>query len=184
MRGKISRLFAASMVPVSAAPGLEPSPVRLEPPALEVPAAEPVALTLGSETLTYISTGTSLQSPLGAMRLSNSSAAFEAYKGSAALEFAGTLPNYPGYRIASEFLSGASVYRVTNADQYFQDNPTICGGKPIKFVVTKLTSLSDVKDETMAINLWLLSTDNYGDFGPWTSDPCGGDTYKAAKIRK
>jgi hypothetical protein len=162
----------------------------LEPPALEAPAvepappAEPGILTLGAETLNYISTGTELQSPLGAMQLSSNFAAFENYKGYMTLEFVDVVPKFPGYRIASEFLSGASVYRVTNADQYFFDNPTICGGKPLKFIVAKVTSLADVKDGTSSVNLWLLSLDNYADFGPVTFDPCGGDTYKAAKIKK
>src|SRR5262245_7077232 len=98
------------------------------------------------------------------------------------LEFAGAMPSFPGYRIASEYLAGASVYRVTNAEQYFLDNPMICGGKPLKFIVAKFTSLADVKGGTMAVNLWLLSLDNYGDFAPSTFDPCGGDTYKAAKL--
>jgi hypothetical protein len=192
VRGRISRLFAASMLPLAGAGhDLESPAVRLEPPPLEAPPSAapsseaPVAdltpLELGAETLTYTSTGTPLASPLGTMRLSNSFAAFEQYKGHMTLEFAGFLPNYPGYRIASEFLSGASVYRVTNAEQFFSDNPMICGGKPLKFIVTKLTSLADVRNETMAVNLWLLSLDDYGAFGPWTSDPCGGDTYKAAK---
>src|SRR5262245_10070138 len=120
MNGRISRLFAASMVPVSLAPALEPPPVRLEPPPLEAPAAAtPVPLGLSDETQTYTSTGNALRSSLGSAHLSSTSAAFEQYKGSMTLEFAGTLPNYPGYRIASEFFAGASVYRVMNADQYF-----------------------------------------------------------------
>jgi hypothetical protein len=167
--------------PPSDAPLAEPSAVRLEPPPLAAPRADQEPLMLGPETLTYNSTGTPLVSPLGTMRLSNSFAAFEQYKGHMTLELAGVVPSFPGYRIASEFLSGAQVYRVTNAEQFFLDNPTICGGKPLRFIVTKLTSLADVRNETMAVNLWLLSLDDYGDFGPWTSDPCGGDTYKAAK---
>ena len=98
-----------------------------------------------------------------------------------ALEYAGALPAFPGYRIASGFLSGASVYRVTNAEQYFLDNPKICGGRPLKFIVAKFESLADVKGGTMAVNVWLLSLDDYNDFRPSMSDPCGGDTYKAAK---
>ena len=185
MRGRMSRLFAASMLPLAGSgTDLAPPAERLEPPALETPAPDTRLLELDSETLTYTSTGAPLQSPLGTMRLSNSFAEFEDYKGSMTLEFAGVLPDYPGYRIASEFLAGASVYRVTNAEQYFLDNPTICGGKPLKFIVTRLTSLEDVRGETAAVNLWLLSLDDYGEFGPWTSDPCGGDTYKAAKVRK
>jgi hypothetical protein len=184
VHGRISRLFAASMLPVAAGPGLAPPELRSETPTLEAPAADPMPLALGSETLTYTSTGATLQSPLGTMRLSSNFAAFEEYKGYMTLEFAGVLPSYPGYRIASEFLSGAAVYRVTNAEQYFFDNPTICGGKPLKFIVTKVTSLADIQDGTSAVTLWLLSLDNYADFGPVTFDPCGGDTYKAAKIKK
>src|SRR5262245_26437302 len=98
------------MVPVAAGPGVELPAVRLEPPALEAPAAEPALpaepgiLTLGAETLTYISTGTELQSPLGTMQLSSNFAAFENYKGSMTLEFVDLVPKFPGYRIASEFL--------------------------------------------------------------------------------
>jgi len=112
------------------------------------------------------------------MELSSTLASFEMYKGSVTLEYAGELPKFSGYRIASDFLSGALVYRVTNADQYFQDNPTICGGKPLKFIVAKVTSLEDIKDGPLAsVNLWLLSLDDYNDFRPTMIDPCGGDTY-------
>jgi hypothetical protein len=184
MSARISRLFAASMVPVSLAPGVEPPPVRLEPPALEVPApANAVPLGLSDEAQTYTSTGNALGSPLGRAQLSSTSASFESFKGSMSLEFAGVLPHYPGYRIASEFFAGASVYRVTNADQYFIDNPTICGGRKLNFIVMKFTDLSDIQDSPpQAVTLWLSSLENYGDYSPMTFDPCGGDTYKAPKI--
>jgi hypothetical protein len=183
MSGRISRLFAASMLPISVAPGLEPPAERLTPPPLEAPVVEPATLGLSAEPLTYTSTGNALRSLLGSAHLSSTSAAFDQYKGAMTLELAGTLPNYPGYRIASEFFSGASVYRVTNADQYFLDNPTICGGKPLKFIVMKFTSLADIQDSPpMAVTLWLSSQDDYADYRPMTFDPCGGDTYKAPKI--
>jgi hypothetical protein len=183
MNGRISRLFAASMVPISVAPGLEPQAERLTPPALVETPANAAPLGLSGDTLTYTSTGNALRSPLGSAQLSSTSAAFEQYKSSMTLEFAGVLPSYPGYRIASEFFSGASVYRVTNADQYFLDNPTICGGKPLKFIVMKFISLADIQDSPpMAVTLWLSSQDNYADYRPMTFDPCGGDTYKAPKI--
>jgi len=171
------------MIPVAASgPGLPPPSLRLEPPALELPATEAVPEALGAEVLTYTSTGNALDSPLGTMRLSANFAAFEHHKGSMMLEFTDVLPGFPGYRIASEFLKGASVYRVTNAEQYFLENPTICSGKPLRFIVTKVTSLADIKGGTTAVSLWLLSLENYADFGPATFDPCGGDTYKADKI--
>ena len=184
MSGRISRLFAASMAPVSLAPALEPPPVRLEPPALEAPApASPAPLGLSDETLTYTSTGNALRSPLGRAQLSTTSASFEAFKGSMSLEFAGVLPSYPGYRIASEFFAGASVYRVTNADQYFLDNPTICGGKKPNYIVMKFISLADIQNNPpQAVTLWLSSEDNYANYSPMTFDPCGGDTYKSPKI--
>jgi hypothetical protein len=186
MSGKISRLFAASMVPVSLAPGIEPPPVRLEPPALEAPAPAPAnaaPLGLSDATLTYTSTGNALTSPLGRAQLSTTSASFEKFKGAMALEYAGVLPNYPGYRIVSEFFAGALVYRVTNADQYFLDNPTICDGKKPNFIVMKFTDLSDIQDSPpQAVTLWLSSVDKYADYSPMTFDPCGGDTYKAPKI--
>ncbi len=181
MSGKISRLLAASMVPFGAS-GLELAPPELRtgtPPVLEAP--PPPADIADPEALSYISTSNALGSPLGSMRLSPTFAAFEHHRSAMSLEYAGVLPPFPGYRIASEFLAGASVYRVTNAEQYFLDNPTICGGKPLTFVVTKFTSLADVKGGTMAVNLWLLSLDDYNEFRPTTSDPCGGDTYKALK---
>lgn len=183
MSGRISRLFAASMVPVSLAP-FEPPAERLAPPALEAPApANAAPLGLSDETLTYTSTGNALRSPLGSAQLSTTSASFDQYKGSMSLEFAGVLPSYAGYRIASEFFGGASVYRVINADQYYHDNPTICGGKAPKFIVMKFTDLSDIQDSPpMAVTLWLSSMDNYADYSPMTFDPCGGDTYKAPKI--
>jgi len=186
MSARISRLFAASMVPASLAPGLEPPAERLTPPPLEAPApANPVTLGLSAETLTYTSTGNSLRSPLGSAHLSTTSAAFDQYKGSMSLEYAGVLSSYPGYRIASEFLAGASVYRVTNADQYLLENPTICGGKPPKFVVMKFTDLTDIQDSPpMAVALWLSSEDNYANYSPTTFDPCGGDTYKSPKISR
>lgn len=185
MSGRISRLFAASMVPASLAPGVEPPPVRLEPPALEAPASANAApLGLSEQPQTYTSTGNALRSPLGSAQLSTTSASFEQHKGSMTLEYAGVLPSYPGYRIASEFFAGASVYRVTNADQYFIDNPTICGGKPLKYIVMKFTDLSDIRDSPPhAVTLWLSSMDDYADYSPMTFDPCGGDTYKAPKIQ-
>ena len=184
MSGKISRLFAASMVPVSLAPALEPPPVRLEPPALEAPTpVNPTPLGLSEEMLTYTSTGNALRSSLGSAQLSTTSASFEKFKGSMALEYAGVLPNYAGYRIASEFFAGASVYRVTNADQYFLDNPTICGGKKLNFIVMKFTDLSDIQESPpQAVTLWLSSLENYSDYSPMAFDPCGGDTFKSPKI--
>ena len=184
MSGRISRLFAASMVPASLAPGVELPAVRLEPPALEAPApTKPAPLGLSAEMLTYTSTGNALRSPLGAAHLSTNSAAFDQYRGSMSLEFAGVLPSYPGYRIASEFLAGASVYRVMNADQYLLDNPTICGGKAPKFVVMKFTDLTDIQDSPpMAVTLWLSSQDDYAKYSPTNFDPCGGDTYKSPKV--
>src|SRR5687767_4061506 len=180
--GKISRLLAASMVPLAGSGAdLTPPELRIETPSLEAPAMTPTAAFADPEALTYMSTGNALGAPLGSMRLSPIFAAFEHHQGAMSLEYAGVLPPFPGYRIASEFLSGATVYRVTNAEQYFLDNPTICGGKPLKFIVTKFTSLADVKGGTMAVNLWLSSLDDYNEFGPTIADPCGGDTYKAAK---
>ena len=174
------------MLPVAASgPGLTPPPpVRLEPPVLTAPAPATGAtpFVLGPEALTYNSAGNAPGAPLGTMQLSATSASFEHHQGQMALEFAGTLPAFPGYRIASEFVAGASVYRVSNADQYFLDNPKICGGRPLKFVVAKFESLADIKGGTMAVNVTLLSLDDYKDFRPSTFDPCGGDTYKAAKI--
>src|SRR5262245_49296606 len=124
------------MVPVTAGPGLMP-PERLEPPAITttapVPAAQAKPFVPGPDVLTYNSVGNPLNAALGTMRLSATSASFETHKGEMVLEFAGTLPAFAGYRIASEFVAGASVYRVTNAEQYFLDNPQICGGKPLKF---------------------------------------------------
>ena len=189
MREGISRLFAASMLPAAAlGPGLTPpAPVRLEPPVLTAPAPAPAPtkdatpFVLGPEASTYNSAGNALSAPLGAMRLSANSASFEHHHGEMALEYAGTLPAFPGYRIASEFAAGASVYRVTNAEQYFLDNPKICGGRPLRFVVTKFESLADIKGGTMAVNVWLLSLDDHKDIRPSMFDPCGGDTYKAAR---
>ena len=182
MSGKISRLLAASMVPLAGSGAdLTPPELRIETPFLAAPAIAPTVDIADPEALSYTSMGNELGSTLGSMRLSPNFAAFEHHQGAMSLEYAGVLPPFPGYRIASEFLSGASVYRVTNAEQYFLDNPTICGGKPLKFVVAKFTSLADVKGGTMAVNLWLLSLDDYNEFRPTTSDPCGGDTYKAAK---
>lgn len=213
MRGKISRLFAASMVPATAS--VLPPPERLEPPAITAPVPapmvpttasvlprperlEPPAITApvpaptsgmkptpfvpGAETLTYNSVGNALNADLGTMRLSATSASFEHHQGQMALEFAGNLPAFPGYRIASEFVAGAMVYRVTNAEQYFLDNPKICAGKPLKFLVAKFESLADIQGGTMAVNVWLLSLDDIKRYRPEVYDPCGGDTYKAAKL--
>ena len=174
MNGRIARLFAASMLPVAAS-----GPV-VTPPAPAASAA-PAVLGPGQELTTYISMGNELQAPLGVMHLSSHYASFEHYRGYMSLEFAGVLPSYPGYRVASQFLAGASVYRVTNGEQYSFDNPAICGGKPPRYVVARFESLADVKDGTVAVNLWLLSLDNYQDFRPTTVDPCGGDTYRAVK---
>lgn len=173
MDGRIARLFAASMVPLApSSPNLTPPELRADTATLSAPAP------LSAEPLNYISVGNPLRAPLGAMQLSSTLASFEMYKGSMTLEYAGELPKFSGYRIASDFLSGALVYRVTNAEQYFQDNPTICGGKPLKFIVAKVTSLEDIENGPLAsVNLWLLSLDDYNDFRPTMSDPCGGDTY-------
>ena len=173
MNGRIARLFAASMVPLApSSPNTAPPDLRSDTPILSAPAP------LSAETLKYTSVGNPLASPMGTMELSSTLASFEMYRGSMTLEYAGELPKFSGYRIASDFFSGALVYRVTNAEQYFQDNPTICGGKPLKFIVAKVTSLEDIQDGPLAsVNLWLLSLDDYNDFRPTMSDPCGGDTY-------
>ena len=151
-------------------------------PTVEIPVMEPSPAALGSEPVTYASTGNALLAPLGALRLSDRFAQLESHNGYMTLEFAGVMPKFPGYRIASQFLAGASVYRVTNAEQYFADNPTICGGKPLRFVVAKVESLAEIQDGTTAVTLWLLSLEDYNEFGPSTFDPCGGDTYRAAKV--
>lgn len=177
MNGRIARLFAASMMPVAASgPNLTPPA-----PAMQPPPAPPALVGPGPELTTYISMGNELQAPLGVMHLSSNYASFEHYQGHVTLEFAGVLPKFSGYRVASQFLSGASVYRITNAEQYLFDNPSICGGKPPRFIVARFESLADVKGGTTAVNLWLLSLDNYMEFRPWTVDPCGGDTYRAVK---
>ena len=183
MNGRIARVFAASIAPLAPAnPNVAAPELRSETPALSAPATPQV---LGPEMLTYTSVGNPLGSPLGAMQLSSSFAAFEEYKGHLTLEYAGVLPKFSGYRIASDFLSGALVYRVTNAEQYFQDNPTICGGKPLKFIVAKVTSLEDIEDGPLAsVNLWLLSLDDYNDFRPTMVDPCGGDTYTTPRVKR
>lgn len=171
------------IIPAAAGPGPTPPAWRLNPPALEAPA--PARVALGSDVLTFTSVGNALTTPLGTVQLSATFAAFEQYKGHMTLEFIDVLPDFAGYRIASEFLAGAQVYRVSNAEEYFLDNPTICGGKPIKFVVTKLTSLEDIKNGPAAsVNLLLLSLDDYKEFRPTMLDPCGGDTYTTPRIHK
>jgi hypothetical protein len=179
VNSRMARLFAASMVPLAPS-GMDltaPPQLRLDPPALAVPST----YAPGFEAVTYMSTVYDEPSGLGTLRLSDHSAAFAHHNGQLSLEFAGVLPKFPGYRIASEFLGGASIYRVTNADQYLFDNPTICGGKPLRFVVAKFVSLADVKGETTAVNVWLLSLDDYNNFTPSSFDPCGSETFKAAK---
>jgi hypothetical protein len=174
---KVARLFAASILPIAASgPDLTPPAPAAAPPPMASAVLGP-----GQELVTYVSMGNELQAPLGVMHLSANYASFESHKGHMALEFAGVMPKYAGYRVASQFLSGASVYRVTNAEQYLFDNPMICGGKAPKFVVARFESLADVKDGTWAVNLWLVSLDDYMQFRPWTVDPCGGDTYRAVK---
>lgn len=198
MNGRIARVFAASMVPLApAGPNVTPPELRSETltlpapasgPTLSAPAApasESASLLLGPEPLAYTSVGNPLGPPLGAMQLSSTFASFEQHTGHLTLEYAGVLPKFSGYRIASEFLAGALVYRVTNAEQYFQDNPTICGGKALKFIVAKVTSLEDIKDGPLAsVNLWLLSLDDYNDFRPTMVDPCGGDTYTTPRVKR
>jgi hypothetical protein len=181
------------MVPLApSGPNIAPPELRSGTPSLSAPApatmsapaTSPAPFVVGPETLNYTSVGNPLGSPLGAMQLSGSFAAFEEYKGHMTLEYAGVLPAFSGYRIASDFLSGALVYRVTNAEQYFQDNPTICGGRPLKFIVVKVTSLEDIEEGPAAsVNLWLLSLDDYKDFRPTMSDPCGGDTYTTPRAK-
>jgi hypothetical protein len=175
----MARLFAASMMP------LAPSTLSVTPPVMEheAPVAAPVVGGAGAEPKMYSSVGNELQAPLGALRMSETVAAFEHHKGYMTLQFSGVLPKFPGYRVASEFLAGASVYRVTNAEQYFFDNPSICGGKPLKYIVAKFEKLTDVEDGTStAVNVWLLSLDDYRDFRPSTNDPCGGDTFRTVKV--
>lgn len=193
MNGRIARVFAASIMPLTPlSPDTAPPQLRSETPSLSAPApatmsapaTAPAPLLPGPETLTYTSVGNALASPMGTMQLSSNFASFEEHKGHMTLEYAGVLPTFSGYRIASDFLSGALVYRVTNAEQYFQDNPTICGGKPLRFIVVKVTSLEDIEEGPAAsVNLWLLSLDDYKDFRPTMSDPCGGDTYTTPRAK-
>jgi hypothetical protein len=174
-------LFAASMVP------LAPPTLNVAPPATQQEPAisAPVAGGAGAEPLMYKSMGNELQAPLGSLRMSETAAAFEHHKGYMTLEFTGVMAKFPGYRVASEFLAGASVYRVTNAEQYLLDNPSVCGGKPLKYIVAKFERLTDVEDGTStAVNVWLLSLDDYRDFRPWMVDPCGGDTYRTPTASK
>ena len=62
------------------------------------------------------------QADLGQMRLSKTFASFSELRGHMDLEFAGTLPDS-----REEMVSGAHVYKIRNADRYFEQNKNARG---------------------------------------------------------
>ena len=104
----------------------------------------------------------------GDLDLSASAAAFGKLNGEMRLEFAGTMPETRDFDTSS-----AAVYRVGNADEYFQANkakPGACPQPARWFVVRPFGAI--------AIRITLLTVADWKTFKPDGVGRCGAATYQ------
>jgi hypothetical protein len=95
---------------------------------------------------------------VGPVRLSTSSAHFAKLAGTMRLAFVDTAPaNTP-----AEFLAGARVYRVLNADEFYARNKAsqaFCGA-PFRWIALKAVDRSTIRLTTFYIRDWRMDRDD------------------------
>jgi hypothetical protein len=108
----------------------------------------------------------------GTLELDDKHLRLEAFKGEMKLQYAGKMPEKEG-----NDLSGASVYRVQNADRYFKENS---GGKswcaePARWVA--VSSRNGAPAWSEEIWMALLTVDDWTRYGDGGTGYCAGGRY-------
>jgi hypothetical protein len=110
--------------------------------------------------------------PLGQLHLNNRELTLDSLEGAMKLEFAGIMPESAGPDIA-----GSSVYRVTNAEEYFRKNEgknAFCDRMPRWVAVSSPTGAPAWSDE---IWLGLLVVEDWKQFEHASDQLCAGGDY-------
>jgi hypothetical protein len=114
--------------------------------------------------------------PLGELHLSNTLLQFERLDAEMKLAYAGTMPESAGPALA-----GALIYRVKNAEAYFEKNAgknAFCSEAPLWVAVNSATGAPGWSNR---IWLGLLTLEDWTQFNPRTNRACaGGDYVRAA----
>jgi len=108
----------------------------------------------------------------GNLQLSETRARFASFDGELTLEAVGVMPAGAG-----EELAGAQVYRVTNADSFFDDNEGrngFCSG-PLRWLSVGRRSVAGVPEG--AIWIGLLTIEDWHAYTPDVQGYCGGGLY-------
>jgi hypothetical protein len=143
----------------------------------------PLGFVYGAEMLlptsivrTYLPISSGTDSALGFLRLSERFASFSRIKGHMDLEFAGVLPDF-GIRQ----ISGASIYRVVNADEFYRDNRVTLGPCPRPITWLGVVLLKDFQpapnEPRNAVRVSLFTISNYRNYDPNQPGLCRTDTY-------
>lgn len=145
-------------------------------------AIEPVS---GAETATgnsypnavvreYDPVSVNTESLLGPLHMSSKIATFSKLKGHMDLNYAGTMPNF-----GDTELSNARVYRITNAEEYFEANKSAdgyCGEKAFYLGVRALPKLPGLlRWPRNSVRVTLLANPDYKKLTP--GSVCSGDSY-------
>jgi hypothetical protein len=102
----------------------------------------------------------------------NRSLQLETFKGTMELEYVGAMAENAG-----EDLAGASVFRIKNADGFFQqnrDHDKFCE-QPVRWVA--LNSKTGAPMWSAEISLALLTIEDWSQYTPEVQGYCGGGTY-------
>jgi hypothetical protein len=111
----------------------------------------------------------------GALDFNNRQLQLEALEGEMRIEYVGALSESAG-----EDLAGAAVYRIKNADKYFEKNKaksSFCSA-PARFVA--LNSTTGAPAWSSEIWFALLTVDDWKAYAPGTGGSCGGGKYVRA----
>jgi hypothetical protein len=114
--------------------------------------------------------------PLGELDLSNTLMRFTALEGEMKLDYVGQMPETAG-----EDLAGATVYRVKNAERYFEQNAgrkAYCGSAPRWVAVNSTTGAPAWSSE---ISVALLTLEDWSKFRPLAHRSCASGTYVRAQ---
>jgi hypothetical protein len=110
----------------------------------------------------------------GDLTLSTDHARFSKRKGIMDIEFAGTMPENKNFE-----LSGAAVYRVKNAQQYFELNGGANGmcPEPTRWLTIRL-----IPGASPMIRVGQLFVEDWKQYDPSKLGLCGADTYALSEI--
>lgn len=119
----------------------------------------------------YVPVGSSADR-LGAVELNATQLRMDGRKGEMRLEYVGQMPE-----LEESNLTGGSVYRIRNAEDYFEDNRddiARCSQTPQWLVINSSTGAPAWSEE-----IWLafLSVDDWQKYRPDSSDYCAGGKF-------